>query len=65
MMSDNQREDVPVEEVLLSQIYTVQALINVLEKKELLTREEILEEFEAIKETLADECDCDDGEHIN
>jgi hypothetical protein len=64
-MSDNHQEAVPVEEVLLSQIYTMQALINVLEKKGLLTREEILEEFEAIKEIVADECDCDDGEHFN
>ena len=63
-MAENNREAVPVEEVLLAQLYTMQALINVLEKKGLLIREEILEEFEAIKEIVEDNCDCD-GEHIH
>jgi transketolase N-terminal domain/subunit len=63
-MAENNREAVPTEEVLLSQIYTLQALINVLEKKGLLTREEILEEFEAIKEIMEDECNCED-DHLH
>jgi hypothetical protein len=61
-MADHHKEAVPMEELLLSQIYTMQALINVLEKKGVLTREEILEEFESIKDIMDDECGCD-GEH--
>ena len=41
-----------LEEALLSQAYTMQALINVLERKGVLTREEVLQEYEGIKEVM-------------
>ncbi|HEX3044264.1 MAG TPA: hypothetical protein VHY08_05880 [Bacillota bacterium] len=57
-MAENNQDTAPIEEILLSQVYTMQALINVLERKGLVTREEILEAFEAIKDIMEDECDC-------
>ena len=56
---DNQKHEVvPLEDIAMSQVYTLQALINVLEKKGLLTREEILQEFHELQKSL-DNCDCD------
>jgi len=40
-------EIMPVEDLALSNAYQLEALITVLEKKGLLTREEMLEEIEA------------------
>jgi hypothetical protein len=54
-LSDNQREQFDIEQLLLSQLYTLQALVNVLERKGLLTKEEILEELtELEKATCGD-----------
>ena len=53
-------EEVSVEEILMSQAYAIQAIINVLEKKGILTREEIFDEIQAIEEEVGD-CDCDCG----
>jgi hypothetical protein len=41
----NERETVSVEKLVLSQTYTFQALINILERKGITTRDEVLEEL--------------------
>ena len=56
-LANQKQEAVHMEEVIMSQVYTLQALINVLEKKGLLTREEILAEFHELQKSLAN-CDC-------
>ena len=43
------KEVVSIEEVVLSQSYEVAALISVLEKKGLVTREEIIEEIKRLR----------------
>lgn len=56
-------EEVSLKDLMISQIYTVQALINVLEKKGVLTRDEILQEFHEIQNSM-NHCDCGcDHEH--
>jgi hypothetical protein len=45
-------DDATLEEALLSQAYFVQALINVLERKGVLTRKEVIQKFEGIKEVM-------------
>jgi len=42
------RERVPLEEVVMSNVYTQEAIINILEKKGLLTKKEVLEEMRRI-----------------
>jgi hypothetical protein len=55
-LSDAQREQVDIEQLLLSQLYTLQALVNVLENKGILTKEEILKELtELEKATYGEE----------
>jgi hypothetical protein len=51
----NQREQVDIEQLLLSQLYTLQALVNVLERKGLLTKEEILEELTELEKATCGE----------
>jgi hypothetical protein len=46
------RETVSVEELALSNAYQLEAMINVLEQKGLLTRAEVLEELEVIAATM-------------
>ncbi|HBF40141.1 MAG TPA: hypothetical protein DDW50_22895 [Firmicutes bacterium] len=50
-------ENVSIEELVMSQVYAIQAIINVLERKGLATREEIFDEIQAIEESV-DDCDC-------
>ena len=58
MIVENQKhEEVPIEDLVMSQVYTLQALIDVLEKKGLLTREEILAEFHELQKSMGN-CDC-------
>jgi len=45
------KETVTFEEVLMSNVYTQEAIINVLERKGLLTRNEVLEEIMNLKKT--------------
>ncbi len=45
-----QREQVSVEELLFSQIHTFHALVNVLEEKGLISRNEILDKLEELKQ---------------
>ncbi len=40
---------VSVEELLLSQTYTMQAIVNLLERKGIMTREEIIEEMQTLQ----------------
>lgn len=50
--NDKEREEVSLEQVVLSQAYALQALIKVLEKKGVLTKKEVLEELEMIQEVI-------------
>jgi hypothetical protein len=43
------------EDIAMSQAYTLQALINVLERKGLITREKVFEELEWIEQELNEE----------
>ncbi len=54
--SNHKRDQVDIEQLVLSQLYTIQALVNVLERKGLITKEELLEELaELEKATVANE----------
>jgi len=55
-------EEVSIEEMVMSQVYAIQALLNVLERKGIITHEEIIEEIQAIQEADGG-CDCDCGCH--
>ena len=43
------KETVSFEEILMSNVYAQEAMINVLERKGLLTRKEVLEEIVALR----------------
>ena len=45
------KEMVSLEEVVLSQSYEVAALVSILEKKGLLTREEVIEEIKRLRQS--------------
>ncbi len=45
----NQKETTTFEEVLMSNVYTQEAIVNVLERKGLLTRKEVLQEILELK----------------
>ena len=47
----NKKETVSLEELVLSQMWEIQALYNLLEKKGLMTKNELLEEIKRIKKT--------------
>ena len=42
---DDSRETVPLEEVVMSNVYTQEAIVNLLERKGLLTKKEVIEEI--------------------
>jgi hypothetical protein len=44
------RERVPLEEIVMSNVYTQEAIVNLLERKGLLTKKEVLEEMRRIME---------------
>ena len=46
----DQNEFMSYEEALLSQVFTLDALVNVLEKKGLISRKEIVEEIKRLQE---------------
>jgi hypothetical protein len=46
----DQKEMVSFEELLLSEVYTREALINLLEKKGLINKKELLEEIKRLRE---------------
>jgi hypothetical protein len=43
------RQTVPVEEVVLAQAFQLEALLNVLERKGIITKAEVLEEIKALQ----------------
>jgi len=45
-----QKETVSLEELVMSNVYTQEALINLLEKKGLFKKEELLEELKRLKQ---------------
>jgi len=50
VMKDKTKKTVSLEEITVSNMYEIEAVIRVLEKKGLLTHEEVLEELKKIKE---------------
>ena len=46
------RKPDPLRNLLLTEIYTTEALINLLERKGIVTREEILEEVRSMKDEI-------------
>ncbi len=62
MSEQEDNETVSIEELVMSQVYAIQAIINVLERKGVLTREEVFDEIQAIEEAAGD-CECDCGCH--
>ena len=53
-MNDQQKQTVTVEELVISNMYQLEAMARVLEKKGLCSRKEILEEFQLIKKEDAE-----------
>ena len=47
---DETREQVPLEDVVMSNVFTQEAILNILEKKGLVTKEEVMEEMKRIME---------------
>jgi hypothetical protein len=45
---DDPRETIPLEEVVMSNVYTQEAIVNLLEKKGLVTKEEVMEEMKRL-----------------
>ena len=56
-MTHKHNEEISVEELVLSQVYALQAAINVLERKGIITREEIFQEIKEIEEATGG-CGC-------
>ena len=46
------REEVPLERIVLSNMYSIEALIDVLVEKGMVTREEVLKRMEKVVETV-------------
>ena len=50
--SDGNREEVPLERIVLSNMYSLEALIDVPVGKGLVTKEEVLKQMEKVVETV-------------
>ena len=50
-MSENERETVTIEQIAMTNMYQFEALMNVLERKGLVTSQEVMEELEVVVET--------------
>jgi hypothetical protein len=50
-MSEKDRETVTVEQIALTNMYQFEALLNVMEKKGLVTSQEVMEELEIVVES--------------
>lgn len=48
-MTEENKKEVSYEELLLSQIYTIEALINILERKGLFLKNELIEEIQIVQ----------------
>ncbi|MFQ5328986.1 MAG: hypothetical protein ACE5D4_03230 [Thermodesulfobacteriota bacterium] len=44
----DEREQVPIEDVVMSNVFTQEAILNLLEKKGLVTKEEVMEEIKRL-----------------
>lgn len=55
LSENSKRVAVDVEELVLSQLYTLNALINVLEKKGILKNDDVMEELKKMQSQLANE----------
>ncbi len=42
------REEVPLEKIVISNMYSIEGIINLLVKKEIITKEEVLKEMELV-----------------
>lgn len=51
-MPENPKEKMTVEDLLMSQSYALQAIINLLDKKGVITRDEIVQELKAMQTTI-------------
>ena len=56
----NERETLSVKNLVLSQTYTLHALINILERKGITTKDEVLEELSNLEELV---CGDNNGWH--
>ena len=45
---EDERETVPLEDVVMSNVFTQEAILNLLEKKGLVTKEEVMEEMKRL-----------------
>ena len=48
--TDDKRQADPLKNLIISEIYTTEALISILERKGIVSRKEILEEVKAMKD---------------
>lgn len=53
-MADSPKEKMSVEDLVMSQAYALQAIINLLDKKGIITRDEIVLELKAMQSTIFD-----------
>lgn len=53
-MPDSPKSKMSVEDLLMSQSYALQAIINLLDKKGIVTRDEIVQELKAMQTTIFD-----------
>lgn len=53
-MPDNPKEKMSIEDLLMSQSYALQAIINLLDKKGIVTRDEIVQELKTMQATIFD-----------
>jgi hypothetical protein len=53
-MADSPKEKLSVEDLLMSQAYALQAIINLLDKKGIVTRDEIVSELKTMQATIFD-----------
>lgn len=53
-MADSPKDKMSVEDLIMSQSYALQAIINLLDKKGIITREEIVQELKAMQATIFD-----------
>ena len=50
-MTEGEREEITVEQIALTNMYQFEALLNVMEKKGLVTSQEVMEELEIVVES--------------
>lgn len=53
-MTSSPKEKLSVEDLVMSQAYALQAIINLLDKKGIITRDEIVLELKAMQSTIFD-----------